>query len=440
MNSAPPQANELQIRPFQHRDLDRIGSLLDHAFEAESPSCSIELEQQLQQVRRWYGILKCLSLVPNPLRDVFSAYVAEHSNNLYGMVQVSPINVTRSTWRVDRVVSNGLMANKGTRLQPTDVGSQLLRYCFESIWEARTWVLEVDVNHKGALGLYHLNGFQRLAEMTYWAISPDSLEALANHEPKLPNLLPVSNADACLLHQLDTVAMLPPVRQVFDRQPDDFKVGLFESLVEQVQRWITKTETIKAYVFEPQRKAAIGYFKLDLCKDGSHSHKAELTVHPAYTWLYPELLAQMAQVTQAMPKQTLQLTSTDYQPEREEYLEQVGALRTQHTLLLSRSVWHKLKETRPVALERQLAEVLQGWQPTRTPVPSRSSHWLNPFQFMGQRHRLFFSQRSPFSDPHHHATPEHQWAFEQTGDFPSKRHHASGSESHSDFPPHHPEA
>jgi hypothetical protein len=38
-------------------------------------------------------------------------------------------------------------------------------------------------------------------------------------------------------------------------------------------------------------------------------------------------------------------------------------------------VWHKLRESKPVSLELQLSEVLQGLQGTRKPIPSRMS-WL----------------------------------------------------------------
>jgi hypothetical protein len=80
----------------------------------------------------------------------------------------------------------------------------------------------------------------------------------------------------------------------------------------------------------------------------------------------------MARIVQALPAQSLQLASADYQPEREEYLEQLGAERIDHTLLMSRSVWHKLREAKPVSLEGlQLSEVLQGLQRARTPIPSR---------------------------------------------------------------------
>ena len=181
--------------------------------------------------------------------------------------------------------------------------------------------------------------------------------------------MPVSNADARLLYQLDCVSMPPLLRQVFDRHIEDFKTGLITYIVEQIQQWFNKTEVVSGYVFEPQRKAAIGYFQLQLCQDGSYPHQAKLTVHPAYTWLYPELLSQMAGIIQRVPSQSLQLSSADYQPEREEYLEKLGAQRVEHALLMSRSVWHKLKESKPLEA-LNLPEVLQGLKPARTPIPN----------------------------------------------------------------------
>jgi hypothetical protein len=168
------------------------------------------------------------------------------------------------------------------------------------------------------------------------------------------------------------VAMPPLLRQVFDRQIHDFKVGIIEKTLKGVQTHFDNCQEASQYVFESQRKAAIGYYYLHLGLE-SESHKADLTVHPAYTWLYPELMTQMAQVCQASnPQGSLQLASADYQPEREEYLQRIGAERTKHTLLMSRSVWHKVREAKHISLEGlQLSDVLSGLQPVRNPIPSR---------------------------------------------------------------------
>jgi ribosomal protein S18 acetylase RimI-like enzyme len=373
MTSLLPRNLSVVIRPVQYRDLDGIEQITENSFATLSPQEAKSAINQMQWLRRWYGLLKFLSWFPNPLQYRFCAYVAEQGRTILGMIQVSPFNRTRSTWRIDRV-----MLDRGIEKQ--GIGSQLLRHCFESILEARTWLLEVNVNDKDALALYRQNGFQRLAEMTYWEIEPELLAELAQAEPDLPNLLPVSNADAQLLYQLDTASMPPLVRQVFDRNTRDFKTSLFGVLTDAVKQWITKTEVVSGYVFEPQRKAAIGYFQVQLDRKGETPQVATLTVHPAYTWLYPELLSQLARIAQDFPQQGLQLASSDYQAEREEYLERIGAKRIEHTLIMSRSVWHKLRESKFVSLEGiQWTEVLQGLQPARKPIPGGMS-WVRSRQ------------------------------------------------------------
>ncbi|MGB3296773.1 MAG: GNAT family N-acetyltransferase [Phormidesmis sp.] len=406
----------LVIRSIHLRDLDNVRvagatEIASHATEAP------EIAEYIQQLRRWYGPMKALTLFPNPLQHAFSAFVAEADNKLHGMIQVSPFNRTLSTWKIDRMLVNlaqksakqtkksghteGDSANQAkidqakidqakdssadipTDIPPSmhlgvDVGSRLLRHCFEHIREAQYWISETDVNDTFGLSLYRHNGFQPLARATYWSIQPEQLESLSEHDPDLPNLLPVSNADAQLIYQLETVSIPPLVRQVLDYQIQDFKATLAGKLKRRASRFINREETIAAYVFEPQRKTAIGFFEIKICRDGSAAHSAKLTVHPAYTWLYPELLAQMAGVVQKFPNQPMHITSLDYQTEREEYLKQIGALEIEHTLMMSRSVWHKVRESKVGALEGlKLPGGLAGLQPTGTPLPGRFS-WDGP--------------------------------------------------------------
>ena len=68
----------------------------------------------------------------------------------------------------------------------------------------------------------------------------------------------------------------------------------------------------------------------------------------------------------------LRVTSRDFQPEREEFLLKIQATPVNRTLMLSRSVWHKVREAKPTALEGlQLPEVLAGLQPAGKPIPGR---------------------------------------------------------------------
>jgi hypothetical protein len=371
-NSDKPK---ILVRPLQFRDLEEIkaANIDDRDLDSQK-----QLEQNLRQIDRWYGAIELARSIAQPYRYHHGLLVAEVDRQIQGIIQVAPFNCTRSTWQIKYVLVNRQIQNMEAAVDDTtvltamDCGSQLLRYCFEKIVEASNWLLEVDVNDKDALGLYRHNGFQPLAHITYWEVAPEILQELGANVPDLPNLLPVRNNDAQLLYQLDTVAMPPLLRQVFDRQISDFKIGVFQKALKGVHTHFDNCREASQYVFESQRKAAIGYYHLNLSLEAK-PHAAELTVHPAYTWLYPELMAQMAQVCQASNSQLpLQLVSADYQPEREEYFQRIGAQRTKHSLLMSRSVWHKVREAKHISLEGlQLSDVLSGLQPVRNPIPSR---------------------------------------------------------------------
>lgn len=350
------------IRSFQYRDLLAI---VRNLAEIEQKSDLADLGRQLDQLNNWYGLLKFLTLFPNPWQDYFKAYIAEESGKPIGLIQIEPENISRSTWRVRQVLTIDTSC--------LETGSQLLRHCFEAIWEARTWILEVNIEQKDVLALYRQNGFQPIAHLTHWSLSPAVLDSLSQKSGELVNLMPVSNTDAQLLYQLDCVSMPPLLRQVFDRHVQDFKKGVFNRTVLQAGNWWNNRDFKEAYVFEPQRKAAIAYFNLAIFRDGSRPHQLHLTVHPAYTWLYGPILVKIAQIIQgyssAMP---LEMVSADYQPEREECLEQLTAERIEHTLLMSRSVWHKLREIKQEGL--QLSDVLQGLKSAPgSPIPNRFS-------------------------------------------------------------------
>ncbi|MCY7335146.1 MAG: GNAT family N-acetyltransferase [Chamaesiphon sp.] len=358
------------VRPLQYRDIDAIASLCQQAIIPD-PAVKAQIDRLFKQMNRWYAPFQFLNIIPTPNLTDRSLLVAECGKQVRGVISVSPFNRTRSTWYVEWVSIDPQATTPDQVTGKNDIGSQLLRYCFEHIVEASTWVLEVDINDNPTLALYRQNGFQPLAHLTYWEIAPELLQELAQREPDLPNLLPVRNTDAQLIYQLDTVSMPPLLRQVFDRQIHDFKNNLAQAVVGKFKEWFQQQQSVSNYVFETQRKAAIGYYHLSL-DNARQIHQAELTVHPAYTWLYPELMAQLARSCQYLPSQPLQLVSADYQPEREEYFQQIGAVRVKHSLLMSRSVWHKLREAKHLSLENlQLAEMLQSLQPSRQPLPNR---------------------------------------------------------------------
>jgi hypothetical protein len=372
MQSFPLLGNT--IRPLQHRDLEFIQrfaspSDLEQIAVSDLSGCRNRQKISLHQFASW---------LPAPIQTLLKpyvrAYVSEHNGIIQGFIRVSPFNSNSSTWQIDRVVVLP-EAQNGQH----NVGTQLIRYCLESCLEARTWVLQVDINQKDTIALYRQNGFQPLAQFTDWEVGSEVLQELAQNSPDLPNLMPVSNTDASLLYQLDTAAMPPHIRQVYDLNVDDFRTNTIDKLVNHSSLLINNLQDISGYVYEPQRKAAIGYFYLLIQRPTvTHPqikllHHCQLTVHPAYTWLYPELTAQIAKIVikQSPQPSSLQISSADYQPEREDYLERIQAQRQGHSLLMARSVWHKIRETKPVLDGLQLSRMLSGLQPNQKPIPGR---------------------------------------------------------------------
>ncbi|MEM0979701.1 MAG: GNAT family N-acetyltransferase [Cyanobacteria bacterium P01_H01_bin.58] len=375
MTRSDDPKSTLNLRPLHPRDADALGKWNGNGILIADPTAEILHDGRSRLLHHplalWWQWASTLA-IPNQPR--WSGFVAAWGEATCGMIEVSPFNRTRSTWRVDWVAVNPANVPASPEGPLSQIGSQLLRHCFEAVWEARMWLAEVDIEQKPALALYRQNGFQPLAQVTYWEITPEVLAEQAKREPDLPNLMAVSNADAQLLYQLDTAAMPPLVRQVFDQQIQDFKVEPLQDIAEKIRQRMHRVHHICGYVFEPQRKAAIGRFELTACRDLRQCHTAELTVHPAYTWLYPEIISHMARLLANYPAMPLRITSHDYQAEREDYLNCIRANPVNRTLMLSRSVWHKVREAKPNALEGlQLPEVLAGLQPAGKPIPGRLS-------------------------------------------------------------------
>jgi hypothetical protein len=306
-----------------------------------------------------------LSFFPNPWQHHFRAYVLEQQGQVLGFIQIAPFNDVGTTWQVYGMI----MPSQGG----LGVGADLLQYVLETVQEARNWVLEVDIHDQSGLALSRQHGFQPLAQKTYWLLAPETLHHLASQAVEIAHLYPLRNAIAPLLCQLDMATLPPLVRQVFDRHLQDFQHGGLRAIASQLQQRLGQGQKQRSgYVFEPQRKVAIGQFQLELAQTQAECHIAQLTVHPAYTWLYPKLFAHIASLAQADPPRPLRVVSADYQPEREKLLAKIGAEPVEQTLLMSRSLWHRLREIKPTTLEGlSLVKGLPRLHPSREPMPGR---------------------------------------------------------------------
>src|SRR3712207_9323775 len=102
MNSPLSDNAKNAIRPIQYRDLEAIEQIAQEATDADTNSCSDNFIQELQQVRRWYGLLKFLSWFPNPSQYAFCVYVAEAFQQIRGFIKISPFNRRSEERRVGK--------------------------------------------------------------------------------------------------------------------------------------------------------------------------------------------------------------------------------------------------------------------------------------------------------------------------------------------------
>lgn len=376
-----PQNADVIIRPCQYWDLSQVEPLLAETTLVTNHRW-VAGRKPVWETDPLHRVLRFFQMLPNPFRPHSPLYVAQYKGTVCGAIQVNPFNRAGTTWRIEHLGVHGPVHGPvhGGSCGATESQSalttalQLLRYCATEIWQARAWIAEVNIQDRFCLSVYRQSGFQPLAQLTYWAIAPDVLQTLSEGDPSLPNLCPVRSMDASLLCQLDTAALPPLVRQVFDRRTPDFSGNLWAQLAQVISFGQRGVETVQAYITDPQRKVAIGTYEAQFCRDGSQPHWVNLTTHPGYSWLYENLVGHLAQLVRAYPPQALQLTSADYQPDREVYLERIGAKRIEQTVLMSRSVWHKLRDPRVVSLESlSLAGMLPRLQPGQETIPGRVS-------------------------------------------------------------------
>ena len=125
------------VRPLQYRDIDAIASLCQQATIPD-PAVKAQIDRLFQQMNRWYAPFQFLNIIPTPNLTDRALLVAECDKQVRGVISVSPFNRTRSTWHVEWVSVDRQATTPEQVAGRNDIGSQLLRYCFEHIVEAST--------------------------------------------------------------------------------------------------------------------------------------------------------------------------------------------------------------------------------------------------------------------------------------------------------------
>jgi hypothetical protein len=141
MTSSDADTNNLQLRPLYPRDVDTVGDWNGHSIVITDPSAEILNDHTHRFIHHplasWWQRVATLAL---PNRPRWSGFVAVLNDDVCGVIEVSPFNRTRSTWRVDRLAVSTPACPPSMKCPLDCVGSQLLRQFFQTICEARMWL------------------------------------------------------------------------------------------------------------------------------------------------------------------------------------------------------------------------------------------------------------------------------------------------------------
>ena len=150
------------IRPLKYQDLDWLETLDIETIQVQPSLGYISFREELKQTRYWFRLIEMFNQFPNSFRNYRKVYIAELLSIsgdpiLKGFIHISPFNINLSTWRIERIIVVSDKKQYEKLSNPKELGAQLLRYCLGIICEARTWILEVDINKNDFLVLKSSN-------------------------------------------------------------------------------------------------------------------------------------------------------------------------------------------------------------------------------------------------------------------------------------------
>lgn len=312
------------LRPVRYSDLEAIRAIFVSAFDDEFNRRGVDIGAQVGRWRKFYPLLRFLGTFPNPYRYMLNIDLLEQDGEVVGFIQTSPGNGEGSRWHIDFVAVAANHKGKG-------LGSKLVEAACSQYGArgAKCFTLEVDQANAPALGLYGKLGFRPYAKVTYMQADapPPPTEGPA---PEGWRRYRPSDADGLFaLHE----AMTPPaVRLVDTKRPRDFAMGLLERSMSTLRRRMGQVADSR-YVVE-RGGQVVAYVRV-MAQMRRLPHTVQVMVHPGYTELHAEVLAQASRVLARYPSNPVLSWAPDHQPARREALEAWGlkALTVDHCLV-----------------------------------------------------------------------------------------------------------
>lgn len=276
----------MRVRLAKKRDFEGIKSIFEVAFTDEYAQREVDIVQRIEKIESFYPLVKALSLFPNPYQHVFTVHVAEDSDKIAGLCQMSPRNQNQTRWHIDNIAVHPDFRGQG-------MAQQLLNACFEYYNErgAMRYTLEVDTQNAPAIKLYEKLGFRRYSTLHYSKMPP---KRLAKYKDMETVSVPVGMRarkleDTEALLNLYKESIPPHIRVVEDRSAGDFNLGALQQGAEWLKKAMKRSETFHFVVEDTERNCLVA--SLDIfAQMRALPHVFQLTVHPSREELAEQLI------------------------------------------------------------------------------------------------------------------------------------------------------
>lgn len=216
------------------------------------------------------------NILPLSLKFSQESYVAVEDKDILGVIALTPDNIHRSRWQINRLILDN---------NSTEVGKQLVDFVVNKYGGAgvETFITAIGENYPEAIALFKNScGFRSCSKMH---IFEQKSSALNIDSASFENIRLACNADEPKIYELQQQILLPHFKPSFIRSVGDFGFGLKDSLLNKMKNY-----ELKKYVLDNPKNSTIeGFFQI-MTKDRKN-YWLDIDLSLPYQDYYTDIIA-----------------------------------------------------------------------------------------------------------------------------------------------------
>ncbi len=292
-----------RIREVHYRDIDTIGRIYRETFPREFRIAGINIDQEIEQIKAFYPLMRILSLFPNRYQHFFNIYVYEREGQVLGCVSVNSARDNKRHWCIHSFAVDERFRGRG-------IGSSLLKYVIELYGRlgTKTFLLEVRDNNP-AIRLYKRLGFEIVTHFKIMEWRNPRLEERII-APSIKGFRPRHYGDWRGIFELYQAETPENLRRIQAKRTNCYHNSIFKSIFSSLAHLFTQLNDIE-YVVDCEGKI-IAYLSLEY---RSKYYEIKAMLHPDYPSLTKPLIMKVKSLLYSWFARRALIEVMDYQEE-----------------------------------------------------------------------------------------------------------------------------